>query len=167
MGGVLQKNVRSPNHHHFSKEYRNTPPVCIAVLLVPLRFEFEERETLSVLLPLVSQYVSHLYRNTPPVCIAILLGKSWWLWSPGCSQHCRTNWRCQQGTALQMGGVLRYKFRRCIASTFQTSCTGWGLLNSSQNSLRCSEVACHRQDRPASGQLHGTSGENKSIDHLL
>ena len=41
--------------------------------------------TTSVLLPFVSQYASHLYRNTPPICIAILLGKSWWLWSPGCS----------------------------------------------------------------------------------
>ena len=39
----------------------------------------------SVLLPFVSQYASHLYRNTPPICTAMLLGKSWWLWSPGCS----------------------------------------------------------------------------------
>ena len=31
----------------------------------------------SVRLPFVSQYASHLYRNT--------FGKSWWLWSPGCS----------------------------------------------------------------------------------
>ena len=36
-------------------------------------------------LPFVSQYASHLYCNTPPICIAVLLGKSWWLWSPGCS----------------------------------------------------------------------------------
>ena len=40
---------------------------------------------LSVLLPFVSQYASHLYCNTPPISIAALLGKSWWLWSPGCS----------------------------------------------------------------------------------
>ena len=74
-------------HHCFSKKYRNTPPICIAicttVLLVPLRSE--EREILRVLLPFVSQCASHLYRNTPPICIAILLGKSWWLWSPECS----------------------------------------------------------------------------------
>ena len=66
-----------------SKLYCGTPPICIAVLLVPLRTE--EREILSVLLPFVSQYASHLYCNTSPICIAVLLGKSWWLWSPGCS----------------------------------------------------------------------------------
>ena len=55
--------------------YCNTPPICTAVLLVPLRSE--ERE--------YCQYSSHLYRSTPPICIAILLGKSWWLWSPECS----------------------------------------------------------------------------------
>ena len=54
--------------------YCNTPPICTAVLLVPLRSE--EREMLSVLLPFVLQYASHLYRSTPPICIAILLGKS-------------------------------------------------------------------------------------------
>ena len=48
----------------------------------------KEREILSVLLPFVSQYASHLYCNTPPICIAVLLGKSWWLWSPGCSPTC-------------------------------------------------------------------------------
>ena len=37
----------------------NTPPICIAALLAPLRYK--EREILSVLLPFVSQYVSHLY----------------------------------------------------------------------------------------------------------
>ena len=42
--------------------YCNTPPICTAVLLVPLRSE--EWEILSVLLPFVSQYASHLYRNT-------------------------------------------------------------------------------------------------------
>ena len=63
--------------------YRNTPPICIAVLLV--RLGSKEREMLSVLLPFVSQYASHLYCNTSPICIAVLLRKSWWLWSPGCS----------------------------------------------------------------------------------
>ena len=66
-----------------SNLYCNTPPICIAVILVPLRFE--QREILSVLLPFVSQYAPHLYCNTPPICIAVLLGKSWWWWSPGCS----------------------------------------------------------------------------------
>ena len=28
-----QKNVRNPNHHYFSKKYRNTPPICIAIRL--------------------------------------------------------------------------------------------------------------------------------------
>ena len=87
-GGVTK---RSPNHHYFSRKYRNTPPnlycnmppICIAVLPVPLRSE--EKEILSVLLPFVSQYASHLYCNTPPMRFAVLWGKSWWLWSPGCS----------------------------------------------------------------------------------
>ena len=90
---IFQKNVRNPNHHYFSKKYRNTPPICIAIRLqvvpqyfwCPLRLRSEERETLSVLLPFVSQYASHLYCSTPPICIAILLGKSRWLWSPECS----------------------------------------------------------------------------------
>ena len=58
-----------------SNLYCNTPLVCIAVLSVPL--SSQERETL--------QYSSHLYRSMPPICIALLLGKSRWLWSPGCS----------------------------------------------------------------------------------
>ena len=62
----------------------------------------EERETLSVLLPFVSQYASHLYRNMPPICIAILLGKSWWLWSPGCSPI-----RNQEKGVLAKGGFCR------------------------------------------------------------
>ena len=48
-----------------SSLYCNTPPICTAVLSVPLR------EIWSTLLPFVSQYASHLYRNTPPICIAI------------------------------------------------------------------------------------------------
>ena len=68
-----------------SNLYCNTPPICIAVLLVPLRSE--EREILSVLLPFEWQYASHSYCNTPPICIAVLLGKSWWLWSLGCSPY--------------------------------------------------------------------------------
>ena len=102
----IQKNVRNPNHHFFSKSiaihlqfvlqhasnlYCSTPPICIAVLLVPLRSE--EREILSVLLPFVSQYASHLYYNTPPIWITVLLRKSWWLWSPGCSPHMSQIWQ--------------------------------------------------------------------------
>ena len=76
---LIQKNVRNPNHHYFSKKYRNTPsnlycntpPIYIAVLLVPLRAE--EREILSLLLPFVSEYAPHLYCNRPPICIAMLL----------------------------------------------------------------------------------------------
>ena len=58
-----------------SNLYFSTPPICIAVLLVPL--SSHERAIL--------QYSSDLYRSTPPICIAVLLGKSWWLWSLGCS----------------------------------------------------------------------------------
>ena len=75
---LLKKISQYTSHLH-----SNTPPICIAVLVVPLGSK--ERETLSVLLPFVSQYASHLYCNTPPICIAVLLGTSWWLWSPGCS----------------------------------------------------------------------------------
>ena len=77
--------------NYFPKKNRNTPPICIAIRLrfVPHCFWCpicsEEREILSVLLPFVSQYVSHLYCNTAPICIAMLLGKSLWLWSPECS----------------------------------------------------------------------------------
>ena len=28
-----RKNVRNPSHHYFSKKYRNTPPICIAIRL--------------------------------------------------------------------------------------------------------------------------------------
>ena len=56
---------------------------------------------MSVLLPFVSQYASHLYCNTPPICIAILLGKSWWLWSPECSPSFASpeqrHFLCEQG----------------------------------------------------------------------
>ena len=86
---IFQKNVRNPNHHYFSKKYRNTPPICIAARLQFVLQSFwcpwALREIVSVLLPFVSHYASHLYCNTPPICIAVLLGKSWWLWSPGCS----------------------------------------------------------------------------------
>ena len=46
-----------------SNLYCNTPPLCIAVLSVPL--STQEREIL--------QYSSHLYRSTPPICTAIHL----------------------------------------------------------------------------------------------
>ena len=75
------KNVsENPNHHDFSKsiathlpfKYCNTPPICIALLSVPLCSE--EGEILSALLPSVSQYASHFYCSTPPI-----------FWEPGCS----------------------------------------------------------------------------------
>ena len=47
---------------HLPFLYHNTPPICIAVLLVPLGSK--EREVPSVLLPFVLQYASHLYRST-------------------------------------------------------------------------------------------------------
>ena len=72
-----QKNVRNPNHHYFSKKYRNTPPICIAIRLpfVPQYFwcpyALRKGNTVStppiciaVRLPFVLQYASHLYRNT-------------------------------------------------------------------------------------------------------
>ena len=96
--------------------------MCTAVLLVPLRSE--EREILSVLLPFVSQYASHLYCNTPPICIAILLGKSWWLWSPECSP---TLVRCQPSVIAgkenserlkKAGSVYHWTNKHYIASPY-------------------------------------------------
>ena len=83
-------------------KYCNTAPICIAIRpqfvlhcfrchWVPRKGKFFSTPPIciAVLLPFVSQYASHLYRNTPPICIAMLLGKSWWLWSPGCSPFLR------------------------------------------------------------------------------
>ena len=44
-----------------SNLYCNTPPIRIALLLVPLHSE--EREILSALLPFISQYAPHLHCN--------------------------------------------------------------------------------------------------------
>ena len=72
-GGTLQtqKNVRNPNHHYFSKKYRNTPPICIAIrlqfVLQCFRCPYALRKGKHC------QYSSHLYRSTPPICIAIRL----------------------------------------------------------------------------------------------
>ena len=98
---ISHKNVRNPNHHYFSKKYRNTPPICIAILLqfvlqcfwCPFALRKGKycqysshlyRSTPPICIAVVL-YASHLYRSTPPICIAVLLGKSWWLWSPECS----------------------------------------------------------------------------------
>ena len=67
---LTQKTVRNPNHHHFLKEYCNTPPLrtaeksnCIAVLQCPQALRRGN----------YSQYSSHVYRGTPPICITIRL----------------------------------------------------------------------------------------------
>ena len=66
-----QKNVGNPNHHYFSKKYRKTPPICIAVRLQFVLQYFwcpwALRKGKSC------QYSSHLYRSTPPICIPIRL----------------------------------------------------------------------------------------------
>ena len=66
-----QKNVRNPNHHYFSKKYRNTPPICIAIRLPFVSQYF--RCPYALRKGKCRQYSSHLYRNTPPICIAIRL----------------------------------------------------------------------------------------------
>ena len=67
----IQKNARNPNHHYFSKKYRNTPPICIAIRLqfVPQHFwcPYALRKGK------YCQYSPHLYHSTPPICIAIRL----------------------------------------------------------------------------------------------
>ena len=88
---VLRIRMSEPQPPLPLKKYRSTPPICIAI-----RFQFvlqcfwcpytlRKGKYCVVLLSFVSQYASHLYCNTPPIRIAVLLGKSWWLWSPGCS----------------------------------------------------------------------------------
>ena len=66
-----QKNVRNPNHHYFSKKYRNTPPICIAIRLQFVLQCFWCPYALRK--GKYCQYSSHLYRSTPPICIAIRL----------------------------------------------------------------------------------------------
>ena len=66
-----QKNVRNPNHHYFSKKYRNTPPICIAIRL-PFVLQWFGCPY-AVRKGKYCQYSSHLYRSTPPICIAIRL----------------------------------------------------------------------------------------------
>ena len=68
---ISQKNVRNPNHNYFSKKYRDTPPMCIAIrlqfVLQCFRCPYALRKGK------YCQYSSHLYRSTPPICIAIRL----------------------------------------------------------------------------------------------
>ena len=68
---IIQKNVRNPNHHYFSKKHRNTTPICIAIRLqlVPQYFWCPY----SLRKGQYCQYSSHLYRSTSPICIAIRL----------------------------------------------------------------------------------------------
>ena len=91
------------NSRQISEERQKTPTTTTSQQSIAIHFQFVlqyasnlycstfgaptlwGKGSTSVLLPFVSQYASHLYCNTPPVCIAVLLGKSWWLWSPGCS----------------------------------------------------------------------------------
>ena len=49
-----------------------------------------------------------------------------------CGVSVSPKFRSQQGTALQMGAYCGTNWR-CTASTFQTSCTGWGFLRSAQD----------------------------------
>ena len=69
--GKNQKNVRNPNHHYFSKKYRNTPPICIAIRLQFVLQWFRCPYTLRK--GKYFQYSSHLYGSTPPICVAIRL----------------------------------------------------------------------------------------------
>ena len=55
----------------------------------------------------------------------------------GTNGRCIATFPCLQG--LEAGKAQRYKWgllRRCIASTFQTSCKGWGFLNSAHRKAR-------------------------------
>ena len=72
--GLIQKKseeCRNPNHHYFSKKYRNTTPICIAI-----RLQFVSQYLwcpYALRKGKYCQYSSHLYRSTPPICIAIRL----------------------------------------------------------------------------------------------
>ena len=68
---VAQNNVRNPNHHYFSKKYRSTPPICIAIGLQFVLQCFWCPYALRK--GIYCQYSSHLYHSTPPICSAIHL----------------------------------------------------------------------------------------------
>ena len=62
-----QKDVRNPNHHYFSKMYRNTTPIRLQFVSQYFRCPYALRKGKHC------QYSSHLYRSAPPICIAIRL----------------------------------------------------------------------------------------------
>ena len=68
---------RNPNHHYFSKKYRNTPPICIAIRLQFVlqyfwchwalkkgKYFSTPPICIAIRLPFVLEYASHLYRST-------------------------------------------------------------------------------------------------------
>ena len=88
---LVSEECQKPQPPLLLKNYRNTPPICIAIRLQCVvqcfrcPYALRKGRYCPVLLPFVSQYASLLYCSTPPIRIAVLLGKSWWLRSPGCS----------------------------------------------------------------------------------
>ena len=70
----------------------------------------KKREILSVLLPFVSQYSSHLYRSTPPICIAIrlpLASQCFWENLGGCG-HRDVPQLPQKGACLSVRSLPKY-----------------------------------------------------------
>ena len=99
-----------------------------------------------------------IFSKVSPVQMGGVLRYKW-------KAYCSTNWRCIAAfTCLQSfeaREAQRYKWGahcgtnwRCTASTFQTSCTCWGLLNSLQRRLELSisKKHLHRRWGQGSGQ---------------
>ena len=89
-----------------SNLYCNTPPICTAVLSVPL--SSLEREIL--------QCSSHLCRNMLPICIAMLSRKSWRLWSPGCFP--KSSRVCEQQTFRRSNKRAKTSAKRVFGTRF-------------------------------------------------
>ena len=70
-GGWIYGIKHPKSNNYFSKKYRNTPPIYIAIRLPFVSQYFQCPYSLRK--GKYCQYASHLYRNTPPICIAIHL----------------------------------------------------------------------------------------------
>ena len=118
-----QKNVRNPNHHCFSKKYRNAPPIRIAIRLQFVLEYFWCPYTLrkgntastppiciAVRPPFVLRYASHLYRSTFGKILVVAITGMF---------PTPPRWARETGAICQIG-VLTWK--RCIFELRKAFC---------------------------------------------
>ena len=150
--------------------YCNTPLICIAVLLMPLRSE--EKEILSVLLPVVSQYASHLYCNTPLIRIAVLLGNL-----GGCGHRDVPQWKTHSLMIIALSVIASQTMHLAVK----------GASDRASDRLRLAQFApwlARKCERPSHGaqpcgaiprvwrgliteiSKHWAGSPNKSINHI-